>query len=58
VLEDIPEYSRNYLKAVTDKFFIEAFILPLPSIGTEEMIKTVAGKILQSANGAMEIRLL
>ena len=44
VLEDIAEYSKNYLKGIRDKFSIEALILALSSIGSEETIERVAEK--------------
>jgi len=58
VLGDISEYSENYLKHIRERFSIEAVILALPSIGSEETIKKVAKKILQSPNGEMGIMLL
>jgi len=57
VLEDISEYSKNYLKGIRDKFSIEAVILALSSIGSEETIERVAEKILRSPNGKMGIML-
>lgn len=58
VLGDISEYSENYLKHIRELFSIEAVILALPSIGSEETLKKVAKKILQSPNGEMGIMLL
>ena len=57
VLKDISEYSKNYLKGIRDKFSIEAVILALSSIGSEETIKKVGEKTLQSPNGEMGIML-
>jgi len=58
VLEDISEYSKKYLKGIRDKFSIEAVILALSSIGSEETIEKEAEKTLQSPNGEMWIMLL